>query len=607
MSEIHLSDKQKEIVEFDKGALLVLASAGSGKTRVLTERIKQLLNKTIRKILAITFTNKASEEIKERLPMNEDKLFVGTFHSFCIYVLQHHGSAVGFKSLPQIYSEAEDRLKMIEVAISEIPSIHQQYIRSTQKEQNDYKYKVLEMISQQKRNAVLEVDEIQNEELRVLYMHYIDCMYADNVIDFDDLLLLTYKLFVYNPRIAALYRRNFEYICIDEAQDLNKAQYMLLRALTGDEHKNVMMVGDSNQSIYGFNGSSSQYMLRLFKDDYATVTFRLTENYRSSRKVLELANKIVENSSNTDEFVLEGICETKSFDTVEEESSWVADRIVELLSAAGLSDIEGRLTEDRIAILARNKYLFLPIEKELERRNIQYYYKGSVGGVVFDSISGKVFYLALQVRVNSKDHLHFAQLSKLVGIDASNSLEELRRDCVDPLLKEVLDIVLSLTDVGDNFYYLMDKAIEMIQDRTSLKSIDENELNLSYNDMNEIRNHWSFYCKNNKNRSLGAFRNAMALGQTLQNAKEQGVALSTVHTMKGQESDVVFLIGMDNETFPDYRSLRKGDGEMVQEKNNLYVAVTRARRYLYITYPTCRKMPWGDVKKRERSSLLRNL
>ncbi len=305
-NKIQLSPKQKDIAEFTYGALRVIAGAGSGKTRVLTERIKMLSEITKRKILAITFTNKASEEIKERL--NEDidineKLFVGTFHSFCISVIESHGSLIGFNEVPQIFSNTDDRLKVLEAAIINTPSVKCIYEAKNAKEQGKLKYDVLDYFSKIKRDVILEEDFQSkgiDEKTILLYRTFTELMFSMNAIDFDDLLLLVYKLFISNPKIASLYRRNYEFICIDEAQDMNKAQYMLMRALTGDENKNVMLVGDPNQSIYGFNGSSSKYMQDYFGRDYNPVEVVLSENYRSSKKILELANQSNANGENNE-------------------------------------------------------------------------------------------------------------------------------------------------------------------------------------------------------------------------------------------------------------------------------------------------------------------
>ena len=161
-----------------------------------------------------------------------------------------------------------------------------------------------------------------------------------------------------------------------------------------------------------------------------------------------------------------------------------------------------------------------------------------------------------------------------------------------------------LKDTGDNFNKMIDHLLQKIQENLDFNMIDENELHLAYNDLLEIKKNWHNYAISTKTKSIASFRNAIALGKTVQSKKEIGIALSTVHTMKGQENDIVFLIGMDDQTFPDYRALQKGGLELEQEKNNLYVAITRAKRYLFITYPLSRQMPWGDIKTRKISSLL---
>lgn len=610
-SKINLSEKQMQIASHKDGALLVLASAGSGKTRVLTERIKQLVSITKRKILAITFTNEASEEIKDRLQDSIDVnecLFVGTFHAFCIHVLENHGSALGYDEVPQIFSNSDDRLKIIEAAILNTPSVKVDYESSDTKKRNLIKSNILEGIAKIKREVILD-SELENYHFDsttiLLYRTYQKLMASLNAIDFDDLLLITYELFINNPKIAALYRRNFEYICVDEAQDMNKAQYMVLRALTGTEHKNIMLVGDPKQAIYGFNGSDSRYMTERFKEDYNPKEITLNENYRSSRKVLELANEIVPDPSSLDNIVIEGICEINEFASVEDETDWVISTIQELLSIQELPDIEGDINVDKIAILARNKYVLLPIENKLRELKYDVYYKSSSSEVIFDSDIMKFFNLGLQVRINHKDRLHLTQLQSKVKLKGYKTLEDLKNAKFPA--EEYHDIILLLLDLendGSNFKNKIKQLIDKANSKANYVDMNENERALMCNDLQELSKHWRRYISNTSSISIASFRNAMALGQTRQGQDNHGIALSTVHTMKGQENDIVFLIGMDNETFPDYRAIAKGGVEMEQEKNNLYVAVTRARRYLYVTYPISRLMPWGDSKKRIKSTLL---
>lgn len=617
MRKIKLSDEQKEIISFDKGALLVKASAGSGKTLVLTERICNLAKQTKRKVLAITFTNQASEEIRKRLTEIDESLlervFVGTFHSFCNYVLEHHGSALGYSVLPKIFSDNDDRESLVERAIEETPILKQLYLNKNDKERKKFKYRALEAISKIKRWAILD-DELENEvkdnNIILLYYNYRDIMSSLNAIDYDDLLFLTYKLFISNNAIASLYRRTFEYVCIDEAQDMNKVQYMVLRSLTDDLNNNVMLVGDPNQSIYGFNDANSRFMEKAFINDYHPTIIKLKENYRSTKAILSYANQIIPNSSSLDNIVLEGVCMEENYPSVTLEAEGVISRIKELINQRNVEEIEGELSYENFAILARNKYILYPIEELLKKEEIPYYYKSSSNSVDFNSNSGKIFSLALQIRLNPKDYYHLSQLKSMLSLNNNNvnSLEEILQLMTTKSLNyQIINTVVNLNEDGKDFKLQIEKILSSIEADSSVnigENYEKEELYNTYADFKELLTHWYNYAKKTTNKSLNSFRNAFVLGQTAINQEEKGVALSTVHTMKGQEKDIVFLIGMDDMTFPDYRAIEKGGAELEQEKNNLYVAITRARRYLYISYPECREMPWGREVKRERSRLL---
>jgi DNA helicase-2/ATP-dependent DNA helicase PcrA len=255
MSRIELSKKQKEIVFAEDGPIYVKASAGSGKTRILTERVQYLLTKTNKKVLALTFTNKAGEEIKERLSdvsEIEHRVFVGTFHGFCQYILENHGNLIGLSKMPHIFEDEADRLELIEQAINQTPSYAFKYKSYSKKDQINFRYKVLDFISKVKRELIADNELKQHtndENVVLLYQNYQDILRSQNAIDFDDLLLLAYNLLVNFPKTAALYRRSFFAICIDEAQDLNKAQYQFLLSLVNNEFTQIMMVGDPNQSF----------------------------------------------------------------------------------------------------------------------------------------------------------------------------------------------------------------------------------------------------------------------------------------------------------------------------------------------------------------------
>ncbi len=605
---IKLSEMQESVASYGEGALLVMAGAGSGKTRVLTERIKRLSGTTKKRVLAITYTNAASKEIVERLESDIDvneKLFAGTFHAFSISVLESHGSNIGLVELPQIFSNMDDRISVLVAAINSVPNVKSMYSEKDEKQKSRFRYDVLDLFSGIKRNVIFEEDlecEGYDNNTILLYSAYMRTMKSLNAIDFDDLLLLTYRLFVSYPQIANLYRRSFEYICVDEAQDLNKAQYMLLRALMGSDYKNIMLVGDPNQSIYAFNGSSSKYMMESFVQDFEPKQIKLIENYRSSKKVLELANKIMPNSTEMTNIVVEGGCDIHSFESDKSESEWVVRKIKELLSNNTLSDIEGDINVNNISILARNRYLFNDIRSLLEESNIRCYFKNTSSDVDFNSESMDILQLALQVKINPFDRLHLSHLEKKLGIRNVKVLSDilLHSDIFDYHL-DIISSVQRLSIDGSNFK----KTIAEIKNKFENVSnyiLNENERAYFLFDCNTLLSHWHIYNRNTTNPSLSAFRNAMSLGQTSQLTIPDGIALSTVHTMKGQENDIVFLIGMDQGTFPDYRATTAV--ELEQEKNNLYVAITRARRYIYITYPLSRMMPWGDVNLRYKSKLL---
>jgi DNA helicase-2/ATP-dependent DNA helicase PcrA len=362
-----------------------------------------------------------------------------------------------------------------------------------------------------------------------------------------------------------------------------------------------MMVGDPNQSIYHFNGSSPDYMDKQFVRDFKPVIVELNENYRSSISVLSAANKIIPDAEYIAETVKEGLFEINHLEDEEAEAQWVIDKIKELIASKTHDDIEGEITCEKIAVLARTKYVFNKLEAQLNEANLPFYYKMTPGAIRFESDLMNIFDLALRVRLNPQDSLHKGRLLKRLNIKTVRnfSLEVVIPQVTDELNKKLIKLVIELDDDGSN----IKKALERFRDDLSIE--DENEKNMIFHDINELFKHWHNYAKKTDNKSLHQFKNAMALGQTHPLTQHAGITLSTVHTMKGQEFDIVFVIGMDDETFPDYRAIRSGGVEMTQEKNNLYVAFTRAKRFLYVTWPQKRMMPWDDYKARRISRFLK--
>ncbi|MCF6241649.1 MAG: ATP-dependent helicase [Bacteroidales bacterium] len=397
MTKIKLSQKQESIVNLNQGAYLVLASAGSGKTRVLTERIKRLSDSEDGKILAITFTNKAASEIRERLGGSESinkNVFVGTFHSFCQSILELRFKLLGYNKMPHIFEDDSDRLELIKQAIKSVPFFKEIYDDLEPKKKNSYTYNVLQFISTVKRD-IISAEELaessENLEYQYLFETYQGILKSNNAIDFDDIIRLVYELFTNNEALANLYRKAYSFVCIDECQDLNKLQYFLLKVLCGDTIKNIMMVGDPNQSIYGFNGSTPTYMQKDFVKDFQAQEISLDENYRSSKSVIDASNVLMNLEVEAINYVIDGVFEIIPFDSEINEAEFVLNKIIELTNLKFHNDIEGEISYDKISVLARNKFVFKNIEEFLKKEEIPYYYKSGNIGIKFNSKSMKIF------------------------------------------------------------------------------------------------------------------------------------------------------------------------------------------------------------------------
>ncbi len=594
---ITLSKEQQEVVSFTKGPILVKAGAGSGKTRILTERIRKLLEVTQRGILAMTFSSKASEELRKRLlvnPLAKDRLFICTFYGFCESVLRNNRSYLGFSEMPHIFELEKDRLKLVEEAILTTPSYFELYQKKSPKERKVKCRNALRFIAKIKRNLYFENKAClgnNEEDIKLFYTNYQEILQAQNAIDFDDLILLTYRLFLKNPAIAGLYRISFPYICIDEAQDLNTAQYQLIKVLTNGAHNNVMMVGDPSQSLFAYNDSLSSFMCDDFVKDFNPKIVELTKNYRSSKRVLEAANKIIKQNNLEPASSEEGQFSIHQLENPKEEAKWICKKIQYLIKMQDYLEIDEIITYENIVVLARNKFIFQNLLNAFSELDIPYNINAPMEPVKFQSTYVNIFDLKLKTKLNSADVLHENELNDLLK-DESLKIE---------LIAEIKTVVNSLKDNGENFI----QSIKMLSKTFSESNLDDYEKSLVLNELEELGRHWLNYLKNSKFISLLQFKNKMALGHTRGQKKENGVTLSTVHTMKGQEFDIVFIMGMDDYTFPDYRAINKGGVYLTQEKNNAYVAFTRAKRFLYVTWPAQRTMPWGDVKNRSRSRFLK--
>ena len=415
-----LTENQMKIVKHIDGPLLVIAGPGSGKTRVLTERIANLLNIGKKKILALTFSNKAAEEISERVEQNIDEelvdnVLVGTIHSFCLDVVLNRGNLIGLPSGLVIFESDADKLEIMKRVAYEIPGVSKGIERSNGKSNILKIY--LKQISEYKQNfvtpEVLLDSNYDNEvEFAKIYEAYNNMMLSQRALDFDDILLYAYRIFIERPQIAKSYTRLYKYIFIDEAQDLNEAQYKVITALCKD-FQNIMMVGDPAQSIYGFNGSNSEFMTNDFKRDFKPEEFKLVENFRSTRKIIDAAKKIQTNVDSSAVYPLEGELLIHKFKNETEEALWIFKQIEKLVTE-GNEWVESDVRYENIAIIARNRYVLSKVQEVLLQNKIPVNQGTTSRNIESESIAIRIFEAGLRVIINPYDNVHFNQILGLV-------------------------------------------------------------------------------------------------------------------------------------------------------------------------------------------------
>lgn len=603
-----LNKEQYEAVTTVEGPLLILAGAGSGKTRVLTYRIANLiknLNVYPSQILAITFTNKAANEMKERVRNivgNEaDNMWISTFHSSCVKILRREIEKLGYNKNFAIY-DSYDQKTLVKECIKELNINDKDF---------DERY-MLNKIGEAKDNLVSpEEFKKKNEnnfklnKVADLYLLYQKKLKSSNALDFDDLIYKTVELFKKNPEVLEFYQRKFKYIMVDEYQDTNKSQYELVRLLAS-AHKNICVVGDDDQCIYAWRGADIRNILDFEKDYPNAKIIKLEENYRSKANILNAANEVIKNNYNRKNKILrtnngsgEKIKVYRAYSDVDE-SQFVASEINKIIKE------ESKNYKD-FSILYRTNAQSRIFEEAFMRNNLPY---KIIGGLKFyDRKEIKDIMAYLKLINNPLDDISLKRIINVpkrgIGdstIDKIQDFASSMEECVYSVLLDVDNIGLSsrATSSINKFVSLINSFIRKKDEITVSKMIEEilestgyiAELQKTNNieDLTRIENLKELvsaavdFESYSEDKSLSAFLEQVTLVSDIDNLNEEAdaVVLMTVHSAKGLEFPVVFMVGMENGIFPGVQSL-DNEEEMEESRRLCYVGITRAKEKLYMT------------------------
>ena len=638
-----LNEAQLAPVLQQQGAMIVIAGAGSGKTRVLTFRIAYLMSKGVDpfNILALTFTNKAAREMKSRIARivggSEAKnLWMGTFHSVFAKILRFEADRLGYPSNFTIY-DTQDSQSVIRAVIKELHL-----------DKDIYKYKqVYSRISSYKNSLITVKAYFNNPELMEadamakiprmgeIYKSYVDKCFKAGAMDFDDLLLKTNELLTRFPEVLAKYQDRFRYILVDEYQDTNHSQYLIIKALS-DRFQNICVVGDDAQSIYAFRGANINNILN-FQNDYDNVqVFRLEQNYRSTKNIVNAANSIIEkNKTRLDKIVWtandEGskILVNRSM-TDGDEGRFVASTIFE-------QKMNQQLANGNFAVLYRTNAQSRAIEDALRKKDIPYRIYGGLSFYQRKEIKDVLSYLRLLI--NSKDE---EALKRIINFPArgigqttierlivvankyNRSIFEVMQNLdkveiqinkgTQTKLQDFVTMVKSfqILNEGYDVFQITEHVIKKTGLYTELKKDGTPEGIARIENIEELLNGMRDFVEEQKELadttgSLAEFLEDVALATDLdkETGDEDKVALMTVHLAKGLEFPYVFIVGMEEDLFPSAMSMNTRS-ELEEERRLFYVAITRAEKQAYLTY-TQSRYRWGKLIDAEPSRFIEEI
>ncbi len=599
-----LNEQQLKAVNHIDGPCLVLAGAGSGKTKVLTTRIANLIDNGIPSynILAITFTNKAAKEMRERLEnlLPNNNAFVGTFHSLGVRIIRENAPLLGLDRNFSIV-DSDDVLTLIKKIMKDHnydPKLTSpSYIRN----------KISNI-----KNDMLTSDEIerfyktpQDEIAKKVYYEYIELLAKNNSVDFDDLLRLPVKLFTENKDVLESYQDRFKYILIDEYQDTNEVQYKLSKLLAR-KYKNIFIVGDPDQSIYMFRGANFRNILNFEKDYKNAVVIPLEENYRSTKYILDTANSVIKNNKERKEKNLwsnngEGK-KTKYLRAYDgkHEIQLVLDEIKRLVD-------EGYHKND-IAVLYRTNAQARLVEEMFLKANVPYKVVGSYYFYSRKEIKDLICYLRLIL--NNNDEISLRRVINVpkrgIGESTLAKLEEEAKEKNISIFEAISkgkeqvfkELIEHLTKEAEN--HSLTELIDIILDETGMRAEYEEdktlESELRLDNLEEFKSITKTFEDRTGSESLADFLEEISLIADISEHQDDSdvVTLMTIHSAKGLEFSVVFLIGMEDGIFPHQNSFTE-EGGLEEERRLCYVGITRAKERLYITNAKRRMLYGKDV------------
>jgi DNA helicase II / ATP-dependent DNA helicase PcrA len=624
-----LNEQQQNAVTYTDGPLLIVAGAGSGKTRVLTYRIAYLLQQQKalpQNILALTFTNKAAREMQQRITNLIDdranRLWMGTFHSIFSKILRFEADKIGFSKNFSIYdtSDSEQAIKLI---LGELNfDAKEVKPRTIQRKISDAKNELITPDTYLEKFVQSTLDDITSR----VYKIYQERLKQANAMDFDDLLVRPIELFNQHPEVLKKYQHGFRYILIDEYQDTNHAQYKVTRMLS-EAHQNICVVGDDAQSIYSFRGADISNILN-FKNDYEkAVEIPLEQNYRSTKYILQCADSIIKKNSKqlektlwTDNQEGETVTLLENYDERDE-----ANRVVNYIH-----DLKLRKGYDNndFAILYRTNYQSRVFEEALRRKNIAYQLVGGLSFYQRKEIKDVLAYLTLLINPHDEQNLLriINEPSRGIGQKTLNDLLKKSRsenrsvwsiienvetaDLYKPAKVQIgkfVSMINSLRSELSRGTSLLEITKKMLEQSGYIKAlIEENSpKSLTRRDnVVELQNAISYYEKTNKNPSLGSFLQEISLitDADKYDQEKPAVTLMTIHGSKGLEFPVVFIVGLEENLFP--MGGRDGEEANIEEERRLfYVAITRAEKQLFFSHCKLR-FKFGEETRQMRSRFL---